>query len=78
MDPSNLKFRINEDMEDVMDIRDEVMEYLQADDRGIAVRIYWNDSEGCYEAVTTNSCYQAETIGDAVEGAVADEVETQS
>ena len=42
-------------------------------DSGMAVFVYWDEDQGCYTATTANSGYMAETVGEAVEGAIDDE-----
>ena len=43
-------------------------------DGGVTVFVYWNEQEHCYNATTANSDYMAETVGDAIDGAIADEI----
>ena len=51
----------------------EVQEQI-IEDGGVTVFVHWDDEQDCYNAITANSGYMAETVGEAVAGAVHDEI----
>ena len=55
-----------------------IQDYLMDDDRGISVRVYWSHDKNCYIACTRNVDYEDTSLGRAVAGAIADEIEIQT